>query len=107
MTFVLVLLSWVLFRADDLTAALNYFLAMFGLAAVNPASILLGAELYSPLHVLSIGLAAALVFQPVQAHEWAQKPLSWAHVALLLPLFALSLMVMFSQAFNPFLYFQF
>jgi alginate O-acetyltransferase complex protein AlgI len=107
MTFVLVLLSWVLFRADDLTAALNYFVAMFGLAAVNPASILLGAELYTPLHVLSIGLAAALVFQPVQAHEWAQKPLNWARVALLLPLFALSLMVMFSQAFNPFLYFQF
>ncbi len=106
-TFVLVLLSWVLFRADDLTAALNYFAAMFGLAAVNPASVLLGAELYTPLHVLVIALAAVLVFQPVQAHEWAQRPLSWARVALLLPLFALSLMVMFSQAFNPFLYFQF
>jgi alginate O-acetyltransferase complex protein AlgI len=106
-TFVLVLLSWVLFRADDLTAALNYFGAMFGLAAVNPTSVLLGAELFTPLHMLSIVLAAMLVFQPVQAHEWAQKPLSWARVALLLPLFALSLMVMFSQAFNPFLYFQF
>jgi len=107
MTFVLVLLSWVLFRADDLTAALNYFAAMFGLAAVSPASVLLRAELYTPLHVLAIALAAALVFQPAQAHEWAQKPLSWARVALQLPLFAFSLMVMFSQAFNPFLYFQF
>jgi len=107
MTFLLVLLSWVLFRADDLTAALNYFTAMCGLAVVNPASVLLGAELYTPLQMLSIGLAAVLVFQPVQANEWAQKPLSWARVAMLLPLFALSLMVMFSQAFNPFLYFQF
>jgi alginate O-acetyltransferase complex protein AlgI len=106
-TFVLVLFSWVLFRADDLTAAMHYFGAMFGLTAVNPASVLLAAELYTPLHVLVIGLGAALVFQPVQAHEWAQKPQTWARVALLLPLFALSLMVMFSQAFNPFLYFQF
>ena len=106
-TFMLVLFSWVLFRADNMTAALNYFGAMFGLAAVNPASVLLGAELYTPFHVLVIGLTAVLVFQPVQAHEWAQKPQSWARVALLLPLFALSLMVMFSQAFNPFLYFQF
>ena len=106
-TFGLVLFSWVLFRADDLTAAVHYFGAMFGLTAVNPASVLLAAELYTPLHVLVIGLGAGLVFQPVQAHEWAQKPQTWARVALLLPLFALSLMVMFSQAFNPFLYFQF
>ena len=106
-TFVLMLLSWVLFRADDLTAAVNYFAAMFGVAAVSPASVLLGAELYTPLHVLVIALAAVLVFQSVQAHEWAQRPLTWARIALLLPLFALALTVMFSQAFNPFLYFQF
>ena len=31
----------------------------------------------------------------------------WAAVALALPLFVLSLMTMYSQAFNPFLYFQF
>ena len=106
-TFVLMLFSWVLFRADNLTAAVHYFGAMFGLTSVNPASLLLAASLYTPLHLLTMALGAALIFQPVQAHEWAMQPQSWRRVSLLVPLFIVALMVMFSQAFNPFLYFQF
>jgi len=106
-TFVLMLFSWVLFRADNLTAAMHYFGAMFGLTSVNPASLLLAASLYTPLHLLTMALGAALIFQPVQAHEWAMQPQSWRRVSLLVPLFIVALMVMFSQAFNPFLYFQF
>ena len=48
-TFVLTLFSWVFFRADSLTAAMQYFGAMFGLTAVQPASLLLGASLYPAL----------------------------------------------------------
>jgi hypothetical protein len=47
------------------------------------------------------------VFQPTQAHDWAQAPLTWPRVALVTPLFVVSLMAMYSQTFNPFLYFQF
>jgi len=106
-TFVLMLFSWVLFRADSLTAAMQYFGAMFGLTAVQPTSLLLGASLYAPLPLLVMALGAALVFQPTQAHEWAMQPLRWWRIGFLVPLFVVSLMVMFSQAFNPFLYFQF
>ncbi len=107
LTFLLMLFSWVLFRAEDLTAALRYFGAMFGLAPVTSASALLGADLYAPLHVVVMGLCAALVFQRVQAHEWSLNRQTWTRLALLLPLFGFSVLVMFSQAFNPFLYFQF
>jgi hypothetical protein len=48
-----------------------------------------------------------LVFQPLQAHDWAQRPQTWGRVTVLAPLFAVCLMVMFGQSFNPFLYFQF
>ncbi|MCX7043954.1 MAG: MBOAT family protein [Candidatus Sumerlaeota bacterium] len=108
LTFVLMLFSWVLFRADNLTLAMRYFGAMFGLAPASPESALLGATLYTPLTLIVMAVSAALVFQPLQAHEWTvNKPLSWGRVTCLLPLFVVSLMVMFSQAFNPFLYFQF
>ena len=107
LTFVLVMLSWVFFRADDLTAAAHYFGAMFGVAPPGAASVLLAGALYTPLHLGVMIIGAVLVFQRVQAHDWAVAPLTWGRVALLLPLFILSLMVMFSQAFNPFLYFQF
>jgi alginate O-acetyltransferase complex protein AlgI len=106
-TFVLMLFSWVLFRADNLTLALQYFAAMFGLGTPGAASALLAAELYAPLPLLVMGIGGVLVFQPLQAHDWAMKPQTWGRVATLIPLFLWSLMVMFSQAFNPFLYFQF
>ena len=106
-TFVLMLFSWVLFRAEDLDATLHYFAALFGLGAPDTASLLLAADIYTPLCMTVMGLCTVFVFQPLQAHEWARRPQTWPRVALLVPLFLLSLIVMFSQAFNPFLYFQF
>jgi len=106
-TFLLMLFSWVLFRADNLTASAHYFGAMFGLAPVAGASALLAADIYSPLNLVVMTLCAVFVFQRVQAHEWSLKPQTWTRPVLLLPLFVFSVLVMFSQAFNPFLYFQF
>jgi alginate O-acetyltransferase complex protein AlgI len=106
-TFLLMLFSWVLFRAENLTAALHYFGAMFGLLPATGGSALLAADIYGPLYLLAMTVCAVLVFQRVQAHEWSRKPQTWSRVVLLVPLFVFSLLVMFSQAFNPFLYFQF
>jgi len=53
-----------------------------------------------------IAVCAALAFQPIQAHDLAKR-VSWGKVILLLGLFCFTLMTMFVQAFNPFLYFQF
>ena len=107
LTFVLMLFSWVLFRANDLASAVHYFQSMLGLAPATGASALLAGDLYAPLHVMVIGVGMVLVFQPMQAHEWARRPVTWPRVEVLLPLFVVSLLVMFSQSFNPFLYFQF
>lgn len=106
-TFVVVLLTWVLFRADNLTLASRYFGAMFGIIPGNPQSMLLGAALYTPLSLLAMAVGAVLVFQPRQAHDWVQQPLTWGRVSWLLPLFLIAVATMYAQAFNPFLYFQF
>jgi alginate O-acetyltransferase complex protein AlgI len=107
LTFILVLFSWVLFRADNLTAAWEYFGAMFGLAPAYATANLLAAGLYTPYRLLVLAICAVLAFQPLQAHDWSSRPIGWARVVLLAPLFAICLIVMFSQSFNPFLYFQF
>jgi alginate O-acetyltransferase complex protein AlgI len=107
LTFLLVLFSWVLFRANNLTDAWQYFGAMFGLAPTLSTAHLLAASLYTPYRLLILAVCATLAFQPLQAHDWAQRPIGWRRVAVLAPLFIICLMVMFSQAFNPFLYFQF
>jgi alginate O-acetyltransferase complex protein AlgI len=106
-TFVLVLLSWVLFRADNLGAAMHYYASMFGLAHPTGAAALLASDIYSPLYLVVMSVCAALVFQHSQAHDWSLHPQSWGRVAFLVPMFVFALLVMFSQAFNPFLYFQF
>lgn len=106
-TFVLMLFSWVLFRADNLTAAVDYFGAMFGVGPIGEIAPLLGAVIYTPFHLLIMAICALLVFQPLQAHDWATLPVTWRRVAIVVPLFVVALMVMYSQAFNPFLYFQF
>jgi alginate O-acetyltransferase complex protein AlgI len=106
-TFLLMLFSWVLFRADNLAAAMEYFRAMFALAPTGEIAPLLGSIIYTPYLLLVMALCAVLVFQPLQAHDWALAPVTWWRTAVVVPLFAFSLMVMYSQAFNPFLYFQF
>jgi alginate O-acetyltransferase complex protein AlgI len=107
LTFLLMLFSWVLFRADNLTAARRYYAAMFGVGPVADTAPLIAAGMYTPYHLLVLAVCAGLVFQPLQAHDWARQPQSWGRAAMLTPLFAVSVVVMFSQAFNPFLYFQF
>ncbi len=106
-TFLLVLLSWVLFRASSLTAAWDYFGAMFGLIPAAQMAPLLGAVIYTPYRLIILALCAILVFQPAQAHDWAQRPMTWRRLGVAVPLFVLSLVTMYSQSFNPFLYFQF
>jgi alginate O-acetyltransferase complex protein AlgI len=106
-TFVLMLFSWVLFRAEDLTATIGYFAAMFGLRPASTAAAFLAADIYTPLHLTVMALCAVLAFQSVQAHDWVRAPVTWPRVAFLVPVFVLSLLMMFTQAFNPFLYFQF
>ena len=100
------LFSWVLFRADSLTDAWQYFGSMFGLRPIADTAPLLAATLYTPYRLIILLVCAVLVFQPLQAHDWALRPVNWPRVAVALPLFALSLMTMYSQALNPFLYFQ-
>lgn len=106
-TFLIMLFSWVFFRADSMTDAIAYFRAMFGLVQAGDMAPLLAAMIYTPHHLLVMALCAVLVFQPLQAHDWALAPVSWPRVAVVVPIFLLALLAMYSQAFNPFLYFQF
>jgi alginate O-acetyltransferase complex protein AlgI len=106
-TFVLMLFSWVLFRAESLTAAGQYLAAMFGLRPAGSAGMLLAGEMYTPKNLVFLAICGILVLQPVQAFDWARKPLGWLGAAAVLSLFALALAMMSTQVLTPFLYFQF
>jgi alginate O-acetyltransferase complex protein AlgI len=105
-TFVLVLGSWVWFRAESLPAALAYFGAMFGGGSPTSATALLGAQLYAPGKVALMAAAALLLCAPFQAHDWSEN-VTWPKAILVPSVFVTAVLVLFCQAANPFLYFQF
>ena len=53
-----------------------------------------------------MAMGAVVVAWPIQAHEWS-KVVTWPKAILMEQLFCVSLLEMFRQSFNPFLYFQF
>lgn len=105
-TFLIVTGGWILFRADSVSHALNLLAGMLGFSKASAGSSLLAAELYTREHVLAMAACTLMVFQPVQAIDWAKR-LNVPKMVLLILLFCVSLMTMFTQSFSPFLYFQF
>jgi len=108
LTFVLVLFSWVLFRAPDIDAAGAFFRALL-LGAGDPnAAALLSGRLFQPFYLLAAGIAAACVWLGWETRlvvEWSREHSIGGLAAT--AVFLLAVLAMFSQAENPFLYFQF
>ena len=105
-TFVLVLFSWVLFRSATIHEAIGYLSTMFGGGRAGEGALVLPAQLYTQGSLILMAACALVIVWPVQAHDWSET-ITWPKALLVHPLFCASLMVMFSQSFNPFLYFQF
>ena len=103
---VIVLFGWVLFRAADISSALKMWKSMLGLSAVNPADPILFAEVFTPTSVVFMLLALVYAFSPIRAFEWCQK-ISVPRLVTAFALFAFAVLALFTQTYNPFLYFQF
>ena len=80
---------------------------MFGIgAAESGAAALLGAVIYRPYYLLSFGCAAVIAFAAPQTWDWTRRLPAWK-VTLCLGLLWLSLVLLTSQEYNPFIYFIF
>jgi alginate O-acetyltransferase complex protein AlgI len=105
-TFLLIMTGWVFFRSATISDAWQYLTVMFTLSKAQGGSVLLGAEIYTQGSILTMAICTVLAFQPLQAFDWA-RTITWPKVLVLIVLFCVSLMVMFTQSFSSFLYFQF
>jgi len=106
LTFVVVLVAWVFFRAPDLPDALGYLGSMFGLSSAPPGARLVSASLLDHYHVAMLVVCAVVVWLCRQSWSWAQR-ITLPKALVLLALFAYSVAVMWTQKFNPFIYFFF
>jgi alginate O-acetyltransferase complex protein AlgI len=105
-TFLIVLLGWVFFRSSDLPRALQYLASMFGFGQPQAGAALLSGILYKPYYLLSIGIAALVVWAGRQTWDWTQN-MSLPKTALCFALGWLALVVLATQEYNPFIYFIF
>jgi len=106
-TFVIVNLAWVFFRATDLSAACTYTASLFGAYQPSAATLLtVRGLMYTPYHVMWMAIAAIVAF--VASNTWEQsKDITLPKALWSMLLLVWSMVAMSTQSYNPFLYFQF
>ena len=105
-TFVAVLVTWVFFRADDLPAALAYVGSMAGLVRPDTSSSVLGELLYRPYYVTTFAVATLVTWGGPQTWDWTRR-ITPSRAVVTLALLGLSIAILSTQAYNPFIYFIF
>jgi len=106
LTFVIVLVGWVFFRASSLPRAVAYLSSMFGLGHSQPGAALVGGILFKPYYLLSFGVAALVVWAGTSTWDWTQR-LTLPKAATCFALAWLALVILATQEYNPFIYFIF
>jgi alginate O-acetyltransferase complex protein AlgI len=105
-TFLIVNLAWVFFRARDLSGGVDYFASLFGLARVWPTATLLHGDLFNRYHEICMLAAAVIAFFGIQTWDLARR-VTPARALLAVLLLLWSVVALCAQSYNPFLYFQF
>jgi alginate O-acetyltransferase complex protein AlgI len=105
-TFTIVTLAWVFFRARDLDAAWRYIQNMFGTGPQQDATGLVGGLIYQPYYLVMFLLAAGIAWFAPQTWNYTRK-LTPVRACVCIVLLVLALVVLTTQAFNPFIYFIF
>jgi alginate O-acetyltransferase complex protein AlgI len=112
-----VLVSWVFFRADTLTAAIGFLGALFGLA--RPTEVVPGARMFVDAQVVVAAALGVVGSAPVfpALRRWFERvevarssvatPLEAVRLAGLLGVFVYAVSLMAAGSYSPFIYFRF
>ena len=115
LTFLFVILGWVMFRAADVTSALRFYRAMFSFHGLAVSDTFRGDINLMQVTILLLAIAVATWggareyrspggARPERAGFWSGSALARL---LLFPVFVLTLLKLCAQSYSPFLYFQF
>ena len=104
-TFFIVLIAWVFFRADTLPDAAQYLNCMFGGSTPGQGEAVRGL-IYNPYYVVNFVLAGVTIWALPQTWDFTRR-LTWPKIAWCILLFFVSLIALTTQSYNPFIYFIF
>lgn len=106
LTFAIVCFAWVFFRAETLPQALSYCGSLLGFTPVASQAGLIAGVIYQPYYVAGLIAAALVTWTFPQTWDFTRR-ITLPRAALAMCLFWLSLIVLTTQSFNPFIYFIF
>jgi alginate O-acetyltransferase complex protein AlgI len=106
LTFLIVNIAWVFFRTESLDHAWRYLGNMFGGGTVQDGSELIQGVIYTPYYAGSFVLAAIVTWTMPQTWDWTRK-LTPIRAVIAIALFLLSILILETQSYNPFIYFIF
>ena len=104
-TFFIVLIAWVFFRADTLPDAAQYLKCMFGGATPGQGEAVRGL-IYNQYYVVNFILAGITIWALPQTWDFTRR-LTWPKIAWCILLFFIALTALTTQSYNPFIYFIF
>jgi alginate O-acetyltransferase complex protein AlgI len=105
-TFLIVLVTWVFFRAPDLASSCRYLGNMAGLGDVQSAASLLSGIVYQPYYLGTFLVAGIITWSCPQTWDWTRS-LNGPKAAAICALFVLAAVALTTQEYNPFIYFIF
>jgi alginate O-acetyltransferase complex protein AlgI len=105
-TFTLVLVTWVFFRAAGLGHAFAYLGHMVGINGPRESAGLLTGIVYQPYYLCTFLLAGLIVWSAPQTWDWS-RTLTLPKAAAVMAVLVLSVVVLATQSYNPFIYFFF
>lgn len=105
-TFAIVGLGWVFFRAETLPASLAYLGSMFGAGSAHASAGLIHGMLTKPLYLVTLVVGCVAVWGLPDTWEWTQK-LTKPKVACCMAALLIAITVLITQEYNPFIYFIF
>jgi alginate O-acetyltransferase complex protein AlgI len=107
LTFSLVLVGWVFFRASDIHSAVRYLTSMAGMGTYqSQAHLFQGIGYLKAQHLVLLAICGWVVWRCPQTWDWTEQ-LSWRKAAGALTAACASIVVLAMQPFNPFIYFIF
>jgi alginate O-acetyltransferase complex protein AlgI len=106
LTFGILLVTWVFFRAASLGDAVAYLGCMVGLGEVQAGAGLVAGLLHQPYYLGTLAAAAIVTWGCPQTWDWTRR-ITAPKLVVILALLWVAVTVMTTQEFNPFIYFIF
>ena len=106
-TLVMVMIAWVIFRADNMGMAVEYIGNLFGVGASAFVDSTVFYYLKNAGSILVLSFLGSLPIYPWLKQKFADSKIAMLENVLVVLIFILALIKTISSSYNPFIYFNF